>query len=77
MSIGCVCARSKLQKGLDSYQEEDLTVLREKWSGALNKRKEYLDEQLQRTMNKEGERILLSHFVFFRILSFITLKAPF
>ena len=53
LSIGCVCARSKLQKGLDSYQEEDLAALREKWSEALEKRREYLDEQLQKIMNKE------------------------
>ena len=54
MSIGCVTARSKLQKGLDSYQEEDLSVLRQKWSDALAKRRDYLDEQLQKIMNKEG-----------------------
>ena len=94
VSIGCVCARSKLQKGLDrwgyflecckfkhvgfenhcqssfheinlqyfaclSYQEEDLARLREKWSSALDKRREYLDEQLQKIMNKEGEMIAL------------------
>ncbi len=38
-----------------SYQEEDLARLREKWSSALDKRREYLDEQLQKIMNKEGE----------------------
>ena len=54
VSIGCVCARSKLQKGLDSYQEEDLGTLRDKWNDALGKRREYLDEQLQKIMNKEG-----------------------
>ena len=94
VSIGCVCARSKLQKGLDrygyfleyckfkhvgfddhcqssfhktnlhyfprfSYEEEDLARLREKWSSALDKRREYLDEQLQKIMNKEGEMIAL------------------
>jgi len=54
VSIGCVCARSKLQKGLDSYQEEDLSILRDKWSDVLAKRRDYLDDQLQRIMNKEG-----------------------
>ena len=63
LSIGCVTARqSKLQKGLDSYQEEDLNLLREKWSEALEKRREYLDEQLQKIMHKEGERLLSSFF---------------
>jgi len=54
VSIGCVCARSQLQKGLDSYQEEDLSILRDKWSDALAKRRDYLDDQLQRIMNKPG-----------------------
>ncbi len=52
--IGCVCPRSKLQKGMDSYQEADLAALREKWSDALDKRRKYLDEQLQKIMNKDG-----------------------
>jgi len=54
VSIGCVCARSKLQKGLDSYQEEDLSILRDKWSDVLAKRRDYLDDQLQKIMSKEG-----------------------
>uniref|UniRef100_T1G9Z1 Kinesin motor domain-containing protein n=1 Tax=Megaselia scalaris TaxID=36166 RepID=T1G9Z1_MEGSC len=32
IAIGSVTVRSKLQRPLDSYQEEDLTILREKWS---------------------------------------------
>lgn len=64
VSIGSVCARSKVQKGLDSYQEEDLTKLREKWSLALDKRREYLDQQLHKIMNIEGVECsdCLSHF---------------
>ena len=54
VSIGGVSARPKDLKGLDSYQEEDLERLREKWTEALNKRRDYLDEQLQIIMNKEG-----------------------
>ncbi|XP_018415137.1 PREDICTED: kinesin-like protein KIF13A isoform X3 [Nanorana parkeri] len=68
VSIGCITARStKLQKGLDSYQkdddvggddmdsyqEEDLNCVRERWSDALIKRKEYLDEQIQKIINKQ------------------------
>ncbi|GAB6029696.1 Kinesin protein 1B [Chamberlinius hualienensis] len=52
ISIGCVTCRSKLQKGLDSYQEEDLGTLREKWSQCLMRRRQYLDEQIQRMFNK-------------------------
>jgi hypothetical protein len=55
ISVGCICARSKLQKGLDSYQEEDLNTLREKWSEALMRRREYLDEQIQKIINKKGK----------------------
>ncbi|XP_038245610.1 kinesin-like protein KIF13A isoform X2 [Dermochelys coriacea] len=54
VSIGCVTARStKLQRGLDSYQEEDLNCVRERWSDALIKRREYLDEQIKKISNKQ------------------------
>uniref|UniRef100_A0A3P9CAJ3 Kinesin family member 13A n=1 Tax=Maylandia zebra TaxID=106582 RepID=A0A3P9CAJ3_9CICH len=54
VSIGCVSARStKLQRPLDSYQEEDLNCVRERWSDALIKRREYLDEQIKKIINKQ------------------------
>ncbi|XP_044151582.1 kinesin-like protein KIF13A isoform X2 [Bufo gargarizans] len=54
VSIGCITARStKLQRGLDSYQEEDLNCVRDRWSDALIKRKEYLDEHIQKIINKQ------------------------
>ncbi|XP_063779291.1 kinesin-like protein KIF13A isoform X3 [Pseudophryne corroboree] len=68
VSMGCITARStKLQRGLDSYQkeddvggddmdsyqEEDLNCVRERWSDALIKRREYLDEQIQKIINKQ------------------------
>ncbi|XP_044063361.1 kinesin-like protein KIF13A isoform X8 [Siniperca chuatsi] len=64
VSIGCVSVRStKLQRPLDSYQreveddvdsyqEEDLNCVRERWSEALIKRREYLDEQIKKIINK-------------------------
>ncbi|KAL4629764.1 kinesin-like protein KIF13A isoform X4 [Arapaima gigas] len=56
VSIGCVSVRStKLQRPLDSYQEEDLNCVRERWSEALIKRREYLDDQIKRIINKHGE----------------------
>ncbi|XP_070494506.1 kinesin-like protein KIF13A isoform X4 [Chironomus tepperi] len=55
ISIGSVTVRSRLQKPLDSYQEEDLTVLREKWSEALGRRRKYLDQQIQKLINKEDK----------------------
>lgn len=35
-------------------QEEDLNCVRERWSEALIKRKEYLDEHIQKIINKQG-----------------------
>lgn len=55
VSIGGICSRSKLQKPLDSYQEEDLSCLRAKWSDALMKRREYLDSQIQKIINKKDK----------------------
>ena len=52
IDIGSVCVRSKLQKPLDSYQEEDLLQLRDKWSEAVARRRQHLDQQLQRLMHK-------------------------
>lgn len=54
LSIGCICTRNKMQKGLDSYQEEDLNLLRERWSDALSRRQKYLDSQIQSLINKQG-----------------------
>ncbi|XP_055378395.1 kinesin-like protein KIF13A isoform X4 [Condylostylus longicornis] len=53
IAVGSVSVRSRLQKPLDSYQEEDLAVLRDKWSEALVKRRQYLDQQIQKVINKE------------------------
>lgn len=50
IEVGSVIVRSRLQKQLDSYQEEDLTILREKWSEALLRRKEYLNQQINRLL---------------------------
>ncbi|KAM7345491.1 kinesin heavy chain 73 isoform 1-T1 [Cochliomyia hominivorax] len=53
IAIGSVTVRSRLQRALDSYQEEDLTILREKWSEALGRRRQYLDQQIQKLIKKE------------------------
>ena len=52
IEIGSVTVRSKLKKQLDSYQEEDLLLLRDKWSEAVARRRQHLDQQLQRLMHK-------------------------
>lgn len=55
IAVGSVNTRSRLQKPLDSYQEEDLTILRDKWSEALGRRRKYLDQQIQKLINKESK----------------------
>jgi kinesin family protein 13 len=40
---------------MDSYQDEDLHILREKWSDALMRRRQYLDEQIKKIINKKGK----------------------
>lgn len=53
IEVGSVLVRNRLQKPLDSYQEEDLTVLREKWSDALMRRRQYLDQQIKKIIDKQ------------------------
>ncbi|XP_049855904.1 kinesin-like protein KIF13A isoform X3 [Schistocerca gregaria] len=55
IAVGSVSIRSRLQKPLDSYQEEDLSILREKWSDALMRRRQYLDQQIQKLINKQDK----------------------
>ena len=43
ISVGSPCVRSKLQKPLDSYHEEDLNQLRKKWTEALGRRREVVN----------------------------------
>ena len=52
IAVGSPCLRSRLQRPLDSYQEDDLSVLRERWSHLLDRRREYLNAQIQRYINQ-------------------------
>ncbi len=60
IAVGSIICRSRLQKPLDSYQDEDLNTLREKWSDALMRRRQYLDQQIQILLNKQSKFSLLS-----------------
>lgn len=60
IEVGSVIHRTRLQKHLDSYQDEDLSVLREKWSEALMRRRNYLDQQIKKLINKPGKIIFNS-----------------
>lgn len=55
IEVGGVMVRSRLQKHLDSYQEEDLTVLREKWNEALLRRHQYLEQQIKKLLEKSNK----------------------
>lgn len=55
IAVGCVCVRSRAQKSLDSYQESDLSVLRDKWTDILQRRQEYLQEQINELMTKANK----------------------
>lgn len=54
IAVGSVSGRNRFQNPLDSYQDEDLSILREKWSDALMRRRQYLDQQIQKLINKHG-----------------------
>ncbi|CAH0562408.1 unnamed protein product [Brassicogethes aeneus] len=55
IDVGAVMVRSRLQRALDSYQEEDLRILREKWNEALVRRRNYLNLQLQKLSDKKNK----------------------
>ncbi|XP_038125383.1 kinesin-like protein KIF13A isoform X4 [Cyprinodon tularosa] len=50
-SVLSLCQKEE-EEDMDSYQEEDLNCVRERWSEALIKRREYLDEQIKKIINK-------------------------
>lgn len=54
IEVGSVILRNRMQKPLDSYQDEDLAMLREKWSDALQRRRQYLEQQIQKLTDKSG-----------------------
>uniref|UniRef100_A0A8C8RN79 Kinesin-like protein unc-104 n=1 Tax=Pelusios castaneus TaxID=367368 RepID=A0A8C8RN79_9SAUR len=53
VGVGCVQIKHvKLQKVHETHQDRDLERLRRKWLSVLTKRQEYLDQQLQKLVNK-------------------------
>ncbi|KAK4871535.1 hypothetical protein RN001_015659 [Aquatica leii] len=55
IEVGSVLVRSRLQKPLDSYQDEDLATLRERWSEALKRRRQYLEQQINKLIDKSDK----------------------
>ena len=55
IEVGGIVSRNKLQRPLDSYQEEDLTTLRDVWGETVEGMKERLDDQIH-DLAKKGEK---------------------
>ena len=55
VEVGGIVSRNKLQRPLDSYQEEDLTTLRDVWGETVERMKERLDDQIH-DLAKQGEK---------------------
>lgn len=55
VEVGGVVSRSRLQRPLDSYQEEDLDNLREVWGQTVEGMKERLDDQIH-DLDSRGEK---------------------
>lgn len=47
-------SKERKKSSFSCCQEEDLNCVRERWSDALIKRREYLDEQIKKVSNKKG-----------------------
>ena len=57
VSVGSVYLRNRYDEPLDSYQTEDLERLRVKWSDALMNRREYLDTEVKKMMDKREQSV--------------------
>ena len=58
ISIGSIYVRSRNDEPLDSYQDIDLDRLRGKWADALMRRRDYLDKELRKIMERRGESVV-------------------
>ena len=54
---------------MDSYQDIDLDRLRGKWADALMRRRDYLDKELRKLIEKKGE---YCHFLLLLCLLMMT-----
>ena len=57
ISIGSIYVRRRNDEPLDSYQDIDLDRLRGKWADALMRRRDYLDKELRKIMERRGESV--------------------
>lgn len=57
VSVGSMYLRNRYDEALDSYQTIDLERLRHKWSDALMNRREYLDAEVRKMMDKREQSV--------------------
>ncbi len=57
VSVGSMYLRNRYDEPLDSYQANDLERLRVKWSDALMNRREYLDTEVRKMMDKRDQSV--------------------
>ena len=57
IAIGSIYVRGRNDEPLDSYQDIDLDRLRGKWADALMRRRDYLDKELRKIMERRGKPI--------------------
>ena len=57
VSVGSIYLRNRYDEPLDSYQTNDLERLRVKWSDALMNRREYLDTEVRKMMDKREQSV--------------------
>ena len=57
VSVGSMYLRNRYDDPLDSLQSNDLEQLRTKWSNALMNRREYLDTEVRKMMDKREQSV--------------------
>ena len=57
VQIGSIYLRNRYEEPLDSYQDVDVDRLRTKWTKALMFRREYLDSEVRKILNKKGKTL--------------------
>lgn len=57
VSVGSMYLRNRYDEALDSYQTTDLERLRVKWSDALMNRREYLDTEVRKMMDRREQSV--------------------
>ncbi len=57
VAVGSMYLRNRYDEPLDSFQKDDLQKLRTKWSNALMNRREFLDAEVRKMMDKREQSV--------------------